>query len=129
MMHLRKRGCSPCILIGGGGGRLDHLLGIAALFDRFTAPDLWLTHRDEVRLVTGHFKGRGRIGDLLSFFPAGREECRMHSRGLKWPLDGLCWHKGDAGISNLQTAEEFEIFMEQGRLIMLRPIPSSGCLP
>jgi thiamine pyrophosphokinase len=46
--ELRARGYQRILLIGGGGGRLDHLLAIRALFEKPWGQDEWLTHRERV---------------------------------------------------------------------------------
>ncbi|WP_455382407.1 thiamine diphosphokinase [Salinispira pacifica] len=117
---LRKRGADEVIVVGGGGGRLDHLLGIVALFDRPNAPTAWILPRDQVFLVQGRWSIAGVMGETLSFFPAGTTVCRMRSIGLKWPLDGLEWGRGAVGISNVATADEIVVEMTSGRLIMVR---------
>ena len=129
LLHLYKRSCSPVILIGGGGGRLDHLLAVSALFDRKETPERWITRNEEITLIKDSYKGMGRLEETVSFFPAGTQACRMNSRGLIWPLDKLTWHKGDIGISNRLSENEFEIKMQSGRLIMIREIPGEGLLP
>ena len=129
LMHLYNHTCTPVILIGGGGGRLDHLLAVIALFDKDRTPDRWIIRNEEIRLINDSFRGQGKQGELISLFPVGRHPCRMISRGLYWPLDDLTWEKGDSGISNRLTDSSFEIKMRQGRLIMIREIPPEGLLP
>ena len=129
LQHLFERNFDQVILVGGGGGRLDHLLAVAALFDRERAPDCWITGNEEIRLISGSYNGVGRKGETVSFFPAGSDPCRMKSRGLFWPLNTLEWAKGDIGISNRLQENEFSIEMESGRLIMIREIPAEGLLP
>lgn len=107
------------IIIGGGGGRMDHFLGILALFDRKPGPKEWYTDRTYFRLIEDNFSFKGRRGKQVSFFPAGIGECTMHSRGLRWPLDGLRWKKGDIGLSNEMSEDVFSITMKTGRLVMV----------
>lgn len=116
---LGKQGCSEQVIIGGGGGRLDHLLGIYSLFSRKNSPDLWITEREKIFLVKEKFCINLNKGDLVSFFPVGNEICRMKSTGLKWPLDQLTWTAGDGGISNVALEESLSVTMKSGRLIMI----------
>jgi len=122
LTHLTGRGMTRNIIVGGGGGRLDHLLAIRALFDREQAPDLWITHNSVIRLITGKAALPGIPGEEVSLFPAGHETCRMRSSGLKWPLDQLVWNRGDFGISNLTTGKSLTIEMVSGRLIMIQAL-------
>jgi thiamine pyrophosphokinase len=126
LMHLQSKGHSPVIIIGGGGGRLDHLLGISNLFERQNPPDLWITQEEEVHYIHKAYSGRGQDNELISFFPLGSQTVRMTSSGLKWPLDNLHWKRGDAGISNRLTGKEFSIAMTSGHLMMIREIQKPG---
>jgi thiamine pyrophosphokinase len=119
---LYEEGYEEVVLAGGGGGRLDHLVGILSLFDRDRHPAVWLTARDEVTAIDAVLERSGLRGQTVSFFPVGRETCRMRSEGLKWPLDGLEWQHGDVGISNEVTGETLRVSMESGRLIMVRSL-------
>ena len=117
---LREHGMEEIVIAGGGGGRLDHLVGILSLFDRADHPTVWLTHTAEVRSIDDTVEIHGVPGDLVSFFPAGCEPCQMRSAGLRWPLDGLTWGKGDAGVSNELVGDSATVEMRSGRLIVVR---------
>jgi thiamine pyrophosphokinase len=123
---LHRHGIRRPLLVGGGGGRLDHLLAILALFDRTEAPAAWLTARDEAVVVNKHIRLRDMENTLVSFFPLGIGRCRMQSAGLKWPLDELEWYRGDHGVSNVVLAGDAEVWVTEGRLLMVRPISPSG---
>ena len=109
-------------LAGGGGGRIDHLLGILSLFDREKYPDEWYTGKERIVVVSESTELESMEGRRVSFFPVGGEPCTMVSEGLAWPLDGLLWKKGDAGISNIITAGRMKVTMKTGRLIMVLDI-------
>jgi thiamine pyrophosphokinase len=115
----RERGASDIIVVGGGGGRLDHLLGILSIFHRDPVVRMWLTDNDEVVQITNRYERRGLAGAVVSFFPLAGERCTMHSSGLKWPLDHLEWTVGDVGVSNVVTADPLYVEMITGRLIMV----------
>lgn len=116
---VREKGMKYIVLIGGGGGRLDHLIGILSLFDRDNRPDEWYTGYEHVFSIYDGFELHDAVGHRVSLFPAGKERCTMTSSGLKWPLDGLSWEKGDVGISNEITDNNMTIQMITGRLIMV----------
>lgn len=119
LRRLYERGIEDVTLIGGGGGRLDHLLGIVTLFDRDIRPREWYTGYDRVVSIEEIISLHGLEGLTVSLFPAGKEGCRIKSTGLKWPLDTLVWEKGDAGISNLVTKETLVLEPIEGRAIMV----------
>ncbi|HUX49783.1 MAG TPA: thiamine diphosphokinase [Spirochaetia bacterium] len=119
---LLNAGVDEVVIVGGGGGRLDHLLGIFALFDRPVHPSVWVSPGAEIYAVDNVWQIDGMLGSTVSFFPAGLDVCTMESRGLKWNLNGLTWRKGSAGISNIATEDRIEVTMRSGRLIMVHPI-------
>lgn len=121
----REEGCNETVLIGGGGGRLDHLLAIVALFERPMRPDAWISNTAIVIPVERETIQQGQIGEIISFFPLGCEPARMRSQGLRWPLDGITWTRGDTGISNEFSEEQIGIAMITGRLLMVRPVEDS----
>jgi thiamine pyrophosphokinase len=105
---------------GGGGGRLAHLLGLLALFERRFSPSVWLTAREHVQVVERRLAISGCLGQTISFFPLGGRAVMARSSGLKWPLDRLRWGRGDAGISNVAVADAVEVELAAGRLLMVR---------
>ena len=119
-----EEGAGDVALIGGGGGRLDHLLAIASIFARERHPSVWVTADSEVRAVVDELVVTGRPGDLISFFPLGPGVCRMESAGLRWALGGLRWGPGDVGVSNEFVSSEVRVRMKEGRLLMVRPLRS-----
>lgn len=118
---LRSKGCTESILIGGGGGRLDHLLGIVSLFYRPDPPSRWFTHAEEVIYIAETLEIRGLKGRVVTFMPVSQQECRMKTEGLRWPLDALGWKPGDIGISNIVLSDVARVTMLQGKLIMIIP--------
>ncbi|MFP4114231.1 MAG: thiamine diphosphokinase [Spirochaetota bacterium] len=117
-----EQGADDVVLIGGGGGRLDHLLAIVALFERDRHPSTWVSHESVVTVVRSESVFLGSAGDRISFVPLGCEPCVMRSEGLRWPLDGLTWSRGDIGISNEFAGEEVRVRMLSGRLLMIRGV-------
>ena len=120
--YLMDNNYDEIIIIGGGGGRMDHFLAIVLLFDREFSPDIWYTNSTKFQKITGYCKIPFVKGNLVSFFPTGKGICRMKSKGLKWPLDGLVWSRGDMGISNIVTENGFSVEMIEGRLIMVNQL-------
>jgi thiamine pyrophosphokinase len=119
---LRERGCADVTVAGGGGGRLDHLLAVAALFERESPPRRWVTDRADIRLIEGEFDAAGWEGSIVSFFPIGPQASGMRSEGLRWPLDGLCFRRGYGGISNRVTAGRMRVRVRTGKLLMVRTL-------
>jgi len=119
---LYEKGCDSVSVIGGGGGRLDHLIAIYSLMFRDSAPLSWITDKEKVFLVKGKFCINLKVNTLVSLFPVSSEVCKMSSLGLKWSLDDLQWKPGDVGISNVAMDERVQINMKSGKLAMIIPM-------
>ncbi|MEW5816451.1 MAG: thiamine diphosphokinase [Spirochaetota bacterium] len=119
---LHENGCSEITIVGGGGGRLDHLIAILYLFEREIYPLRWITHDEVVVCIDATLELEVKKGERVSFFPIGKDKCTMKTRGLKWPLDGLQWQRGDFGISNICTEERLSVTMQSGRIILIRAL-------
>ncbi len=117
MDELVAAGCDTIYLLGGGGGRMDHLLALYFLFLRRRAPLLreWISDTARVIRIDGEWEIHGAEGREISFFPL-EDGCRMTSSGLRWNLDGLEWSLGDGGISNRIDRESCSVTMEHGSL-------------
>ncbi len=119
-----ERGIVSTVMIGGGGGRLDHLLALRSLFERQRRPQLWYLPHEVVTLVES---GQDRFfsvapGSLVSVFPLAPGSRLMRSRGLRWPLEGLSWGPGDYGLSNESTDSEVMVGAGKGDLLVLHPL-------
>ena len=121
-----ERGADWIVIAGGGGGRLDHLLGIFCLFARGSglAPRAWHTKAESVYAIAAGETARfGALpGDLVSVFPSGCDgSSGMASERLKWPLEGLVWEKGGFGISNVATGTGMSISAGASGLVVILP--------
>jgi thiamine pyrophosphokinase len=126
LQALWDRGIQRVIVAGGGGGRVDHLLGLVSLFEREKTPTLWYTSKEIIQAVEGTLVVTGCKGQTVSFFPLGGAVAGMSSNGLKWPLDGLEWNRGDMGVSNVFTDDRSTISVSRGRLLMVRTVEEEG---
>lgn len=113
-------GYTDNILIGGGGGRLDHMVGILWLFEREKHPKKWVTDNETVSLIEHTYEGDAVIGERISLFPLANLVEGLYSEGLKWDLSGLTWKRGDLGISNVATNIKIKIEVKKGKLLMIR---------
>ena len=121
---LFERGWNEVTIAGGAGGRIDHLLAILGLFERDPAPDRWITGGEDIILVTGEAQFDGWAGSTVSVFPVGDRAAGLHSEGLKWPLDGLEFRRGFAGVSNLAISDRVRLRVEIGKLLVMRSAAS-----
>lgn len=118
-----KKGCKEIWILGGGGGRIDHLFAIRSLFERDLYPHRWITDNADIRCVEGSIQVTGQKGALVSVFPLGNGPWQAQSGGLKWQLDGLPWDRGFFGISNIAADGDFFINAEKGRFMLILPLP------
>lgn len=136
----KTSGADFIVLIGGSGGRLDHLIGILELFKGKNRPDLWLTEENLVCLIDSKKRQHVRISNLpenspLSVFPifntdsTENEKYKCKSKGLVWPLENLEWEKGDVSLSNRRSAgpekEQVILNAEKGTFIVVTQICTS----
>jgi thiamine pyrophosphokinase len=115
--------CTEAWIIGGGGGRIDHLFGIRDLFERERFPCRWITAAEDIRCID---KGGSLVraiepGSLVSVFLLGVGPWKAQSQGLKWPLDNVRWERGVYGLSNTAASEEISISAWQGRFLLVFP--------
>jgi len=112
-------------IMGGGGGRLDHIFGIRDLFERERYPRRWITANEDIYCVEGGdekkscLKAALKQGKLVSVFTLGKGPWEATSRGLKWELDNVRWKRGLFGLSNVATDDEIEINAKQGRFMVI----------
>ena len=117
-----EKGCHEIWIIGGGGGRIDHLFAIRSLFEREFFPCRWITDTADIRCVDAGSRlqaaDSGEQAVVVSVFPLGVGPWKAESCGLKWPLDGLSWDRGFFGLSNVAEGE-FSIKAVEGRFMVV----------
>jgi thiamine pyrophosphokinase len=120
---LRERGCDEFWLIGGGGGRLDHLLALFSLFERRPCPSRWISAGEDVYALEspGELGWDGPPDSLVSVFPLGAGPWEAESAGLSWPLGGLSWERGFFGLSNSTKSGSFRLRARRGRFLVVLP--------
>ena len=128
LQALAERGCGRIVVAGGGGGRFDHQLAVLGLFERDPRLRVWLTAGEHMEAVAGRASFRGQRGSTVSLFPLSGTADGLSSRGLRWPLDGIRLRRGHASVSNVVVADEWQVAVESGRLLVVRnlerlPIP------
>lgn len=122
LLYCRDVGVQHCMLLGGGGGRMDHLLSNFFLMEKPFAPDIWLSSDSEIfGLASGPSElilGRGR---LLSIAPLGPGPHKIISQGLQWELDALDWRAIGLSLSNVCQSEKLQIDVKSGAFLCILP--------
>jgi len=122
---LWDKGCKNAWIVGGGGGRLDHIFGIRDLFERERYPRRWITANEDIFCVEGTAAKNHSLrltltqAKLVSVFPLGNGPWKADSKGLKWELSNASWGRGLFGLSNVATTDEIEITVKQGRFMVM----------
>jgi thiamine pyrophosphokinase len=120
LVAARRRGTTRLVVLGGAGGRLDHLLAnVAVLTGPLTdgmAVDAWLgEHR--VQVVRDSVEVAGRPGSEVSLLAWHGDATGVTTRGLRWALDDAVLVAGAArGTSNLLEDDDGEVHLRSGVL-------------
>ena len=120
-------GPARIVVVGSGGGRLDHLLGSVLLLadKRYAAAEIDTYLGDaQAHLIRDSRTLTGAPGDLLSLLPVHGAAEGVTTEGLEYPLRGETLPPGTSrGISNVFSASEARITVQRGCLFAVRPAP------
>jgi thiamine pyrophosphokinase len=122
------RGARALTIVGGLGGRPDHLLaniGLLALPELADRSVELLDDRTRVSLIHGPGSRdlAGRVGDLVSLLPFGPGVDGVTTAGLQWPLADEALPLGPArGLSNVRTALVARVTVRTGLLLAIETI-------
>ena len=110
------------IVVGGSGGRIDHLLANASLItsDRFAGLEIsWLTAEARSHVVRSALSIHGSVGDLVSLIPYGGAAVGVTTTGLRWSLESDLLPSGTTrGISNEMTGPVAWVGLTEGVLLV-----------
>jgi thiamine pyrophosphokinase len=117
------------LVLGGGAGRLDHLLGAVLLL----AADAYAGVQVDAQLgpaavhvIRGERTLRGEAGELISLFALHGPANGVVTDGLVYPLRGETLEAGSTrGVSNVFAGLEARIRLERGVLVAVRPSGSA----
>lgn len=112
-------------LLGGHGGRLDHLLGNALVLAAETYRDLTLTALvagATITVVRDRRELRGAPFDYVSLLPVHGPARGVTTDGLRFPLHGEDLLPGSTrGISNQFLEDRATVALEAGVLLAVQP--------
>lgn len=118
-------GFTTCYVLGGGGGRLSHLLANTQLVaaDRHRGIDVrWLVGDAEVRIARRDRPVTidGSSGDLVSLLPSAGAASEVTTTGLRWALHGATLEPGSSrGVSNELTGSRAQVSVGSGTLLVI----------
>jgi thiamine pyrophosphokinase len=115
-------------VVGGHGGRLDHLLANAALFAAASYADTRIVARMGHATLTVVRGGRsatelaGAPGDLVSLLAVHGAAVGVTTDGLRFALDGQDLAAGSSqGVSNEFTGDRATVALHDGVLLVVQP--------
>src|SRR5690242_4120491 len=100
----QRAGATDVLVVGGAGGRLDHLLANQLLLASDTYQHLHvecLAGDARCTVVRGRAELHGKPGSLLTLLALGGPANGIRTTGLRYPLDNDTLHPGSTrGVSN-----------------------------
>jgi thiamine pyrophosphokinase len=128
LVAARGRGARDVLVVGGGGGRLDHLLANTLLLASAEFADLRVTARfagARLSVVRSRVELSGRPGALCSLLALGGPATGVRTDGLRFPLAGETLHPGSSrGVSNELLGASATVTLDDG--VLLAVLPCSG---
>lgn len=113
------------LVLGGAGGRLDHLLGGLLLLAADAYADVQVDAHfgaAAVHVIRGERVLRGERGELVSLFAVHGPATGIVTEGLVYPLRGEALEPGSTrGVSNVFAEREVRVALERGVLLAVRP--------
>ncbi len=124
-MQIAAREGETVIVVGGHGGRLDHLLSNAALLvDRrwSTKKVVWVAGWDVATVIHGRASLHGTAGDMVSLIPLAGAVHGITTKGLKWPIQNETLFPGSTrGVSNRFLGRVAQIEVRHGVVLAVQP--------
>ncbi|WP_130649081.1 thiamine diphosphokinase [Egicoccus halophilus] len=115
-------------LLGGHGGRLDHLLGNALVLASSAYAAIELTARvagATITVVREHRTLHGTAGDLVSLLPVAGDARGITTEGLRFALRDEDLAAGSTrGISNSFLSDRATVRVRAGVLLAVQPGPT-----
>ncbi|MEX1262650.1 MAG: thiamine diphosphokinase [Actinomycetota bacterium] len=125
IMEAIAAGMERVVVVGGDGGRLDHLIGNALVL---TSPRYARVEIDAVfgaarlHVARGRRELAGVADELVSLFALCGSAGGVTTDGLRWPLENAVLEPGSSlGISNRFLGERASIEVSDGVVLAVRP--------
>lgn len=120
------RGARRLLVVGGEGGRLDHLLANVLLLASDAYADVEVTALGtggaRLHVVRSRRRVEGEPGELVSLLPVHGPAHGVRTDGLRYPLHGETLHAGTSrGVSNELLAGTAEVAVDDGVLLVVLP--------
>lgn len=117
------RGADEIVVVGGGGRRLDHLLGnVAVVASRALrhVPVRWELERETAYVVHRRRAIPVAAGSTFSLIPIAGDARGVTLTGSKWNLRDAKLDAGTSlGVSNIAVASELRVEVRDGTLLVV----------
>ncbi len=118
-----EAGATELLVVGGHGGRLDHLAANLALIAsaRWPNPLTWMAGPDRVEVVRGRRSIAATPGAVVSVL-AAEPATGVTMTGVRWKLTHESLAPGSTrGVSNIVRESPFHVDVETGTLLVIIP--------
>jgi thiamine pyrophosphokinase len=118
--YVKDMGYENYVLIGGGEGRMDHLLNIWSLFDKYGSPICWITRRESMYLVDKKRSFITAKGETVSVIPSSlHEDAEVDCDALKWKLKNFKINNSHLSLSNESTKGNLVLESQGGKVYVV----------
>ena len=119
----QREGADRVVVVGGAGGRIDHLLANALLMASPAWADLdidWLVGPARIVAVREEALFSGQPGDLLTLLAVGGPASGISTEGLEFPLvNEVLLASSTRGVSNVLAQEQAVVRLNAGVLLAI----------
>jgi thiamine pyrophosphokinase len=133
LLAAQRQGVDRVVIVGGAGGRLDHLLANIALLASPRFAELAIEARfDDARVTVARGASPpveigGAPGDLVTLLPAGGCARGIMTKGLQYPLHGEDLLPGTTrGVSNVIVDQPVSVALDEGTLLVVQPLDGAS---
>ncbi len=117
--YAQEHGCTDISIVGGGGGRIDHVFALLSLFGRAHSPARMITEDYQIEYVTDAVELDVGYDTCVSVFSCVGQSARVRSTGLYWSLDSLELSQHRGGLSNKSTAKTIRLELISGGILVM----------
>ncbi|MDC7225845.1 MAG: thiamine diphosphokinase [Spirochaetales bacterium] len=125
IIFLEEKNYRDIVLIGGGGGRIDHTLALKALFAGRHKPAMWFTADESILYLEGNRDFPCAIGRTVSIFSCDESGAYVTTKGLKWELNNFEMNSTSFSLSNKAVSESVTITVHSGAVLVMFNYQSS----
>jgi len=111
------------VVLGGGGGRFDHLLGNVLVLTTVEGATVeWRPVGATIHIVRERCELEMRVGSVVSLIPVQGSVHVLSTSGLRWPLHDETLDFGTTrGVSNESTRSSVTVEVANGLLALVVP--------